>query len=118
MQDSLETRVSAGVGQLENPFDELSLRLGVGLARFELAALGGQHVANAMEVNQIPSLEMATDATSAKSGSFGRLAAEVGAALATPIEELISAHGEVGYHLAVADQFQNEFQHSDAHILG
>lgn len=78
------------------------------LARFELGALGGQHMANAMAVDQNPSLEMATDATSAKSGTFGRLAAEVGAALATPNEELISAHGEVGYHLAIADQFQND----------
>ena len=78
------------------------------LARFELSALAGQHRANRLDMAQNPSLEAATEATSAKSGTFGRLAAEVGAALATPDEELISIHGEVGYHLAVAAQFQND----------
>jgi geranylgeranyl pyrophosphate synthase len=78
------------------------------LAKFELRALAGQHESNAMDLGAGPSLSDATNSVEAKSGSFGRLAAELGATLASSDEDLIEAHGTFGQHLAVIDQLQND----------
>ena len=78
------------------------------LARFELRALAGQHESNAMDLGSEPSLSDATDSVEAKSGSFGRLAAELGATLASSDRDLVEDHGTFGQHLAVIDQLQND----------
>lgn len=80
------------------------------LSHFEVRALAGQHRANQIDLAEATdgSMELATDASHEKSGSFGRLAAEIGAALATNDEALIHAHGEFGHHLAIIDQLQND----------
>ncbi len=78
------------------------------LANFEIMALAGQHMANGMSNRSSASLNAASDAVAAKSGSFGRLAAEVGAALGTDSLAAVETHGDFGEHVAIIDQLQND----------
>ena len=78
------------------------------LSRFELDALVGQHQSVEQSDRTNTTLEEATNVTHAKSGSIGRLAAEVGASLATDDRDCITRHGSFGWHAAVIDQMQND----------
>ena len=78
------------------------------LSRCELDGLVGQHRSIGQSDRTDVTLGEAADAACAKSGSFGRLAAEVGASLATDDHDCIERHGRFGWHAAVIDQMQND----------
>jgi len=78
------------------------------LSRFELRGLAGQHNSIEQSGRTDVTLEESATASCAKSGSFGRMAAEIGAPLATDDGECIARHGRFGWHVAVVDQMQND----------
>ena len=77
-------------------------------ARCELMALGAQHASIGQNYEAGVTLEEAVQTSCGKSGSFGRLAAEVGATLATADPSCITRHGDFGWHAVVVDQMQND----------
>ena len=78
------------------------------LSTFELRALMGQRKSIDQSKQTNISLEDSIEAAHSKSGSFGQLAAEVGASLATEARECVARHGKFGRHAAVTDQMQND----------
>lgn len=78
------------------------------VARHEVAGIAGQHESNELTSSEESVLEKAIRRSAAKSGSIGRLAAEVGAALATDDIDIIGRLGDFGWHTAIIDQAQND----------
>lgn len=78
------------------------------LSRFALTALGAQHREIHASGSETGDLGDARRNLSAKSGSFGRAACEVGAGLATDDPEVISTIGDFGHNWAVVDQLLND----------
>ncbi len=77
------------------------------LADLELQALGGQLLDSAPQRETVGIAE-ALRVAQLKSGSLGRCAAEVGAALACDDEHLIHLHGEFGEALGTIHQLMND----------
>lgn len=78
------------------------------LSTFALGALGAQHREIHNSANLAGNVAEADSITSGKSGSFGRAACEVGAALATDDMALIARVGDFGEQWAIFDQLMND----------
>lgn len=75
---------------------------------FKLRSFSGQYADAHGALNPDCDVETSLEITRSKSGSLGRCAAEVGAALATGDSRTIELSGDYGEHLAVARQFHDD----------
>ena len=75
---------------------------------FKMRSFSGQYQDAHGKVGFGSDLEASASITSGKSGSLGRCAAEMGAALYTSDSELIDRCGKYGEHLAIARQFHDD----------
>ena len=80
------------------------------LFRSSINAAAGQHLDALLEKRQRTTMAEALEMTSLKAGSFGRLAAEVGAGLATTNTVLIETLGDFGFNLLAYAQLMDDLK--------
>ncbi|MEX0761510.1 MAG: polyprenyl synthetase family protein [Dehalococcoidia bacterium] len=78
------------------------------LNQLEVRALAGQHVDVSADGAAVSSISDSLATTVAKSGSLGRCAGMIGAALATDDVDVIDKHGKFGEHLGTVYQLMND----------